>query len=273
MINFIKFPQLIFLFLLIVSCDRPEVHPPETNDILPLAIGNSWTYSDTVIITTSIPSVDTLFSEITYTVDKQLFGSCRSEGDVHEFYGWQIKSDKDEIRPFQVVPFEGVIYSSPMLVNGRYVGTGCSNLPTGEATYEIDTVTPFCLNRGFFASDENFVRSGIYPGLAYPANSGTTFYSLPVFHDFQCLPPLGDGTRPNSAIFDIVPMTFSDSMISVQTPAGVFACLNYGSQLWALNVGMVKSFTSGSGEFTNYLNGQNYTYNIQRTRTLKQFHN
>lgn len=52
--------MLLGLMGLFASCQKVEELPLANNALLPLAVGNTWTYTDTMIATTSLSTIDTI---------------------------------------------------------------------------------------------------------------------------------------------------------------------------------------------------------------------
>ena len=261
--------KLFFLGLLLLvmmwSCKKVEVRDLESNAILPLATGNSWTYSDTLILETTLPSIDTLVSSMTYSVLGQLYMDYLTEEDgkrkMNRLMGWHIKNDN---------PY-GVTTSIFPMGNRLFTPT------YGSFNYNVSYQRcGFSIRGGFVDGEPEHVlgqHMNLQACLVYPPVPNQDLICYPAFRDYPICPSNVTPSFGGTVVFDIFfrAMHPTDSLELITTDAGTFTCTNYGAEWWSPGVGMVKAIESGTTAFYDSDPNQQ-TGTLRWSRTLKSYH-
>jgi hypothetical protein len=253
--------MLLGLIGLFASCQKVEELPLANNALLPLAVGNTWTYTDTMIATTSLSTIDTIVSEVTFSVVKETYiDTYNNSGkrNFRRFRGWELSSGLSGLPNRGIFPVEDTLWVDGWAPNFLF---GFGNCPSVKGAMEVG---PDWLN-----SSGTVVSPGLASGLA----DGAEMPVHPIFHDLpRCIFQLGYvGSTPLVYTIVFEPLTYDTDPVSLSTPAGAFNCRNFGSQLWADGVGLVQFQYAGATAFLDE-NGASVTGTLNWKRSLTSYH-
>jgi hypothetical protein len=245
---------------LFAACQKVEELPLESNALLPLAVGNTWTYTDTMITTTSLSTIDTVVSEVTFSVLKETYIDTYNNSGKRKFRrlrGWELSSGIAGLPTFGIFPNQDTLWVDGWAPNFLY---GFGNCPSVKGAMEL---APNWLN-----SSGTVVSPGLASGLA----DGAEMPVHPIFHDLpRCIYQLGYvGSMPLVYTIVFEPLTYDADPANLTTEAGTFNCRNFGSQLWADGVGLVQFQYSGATAFLDE-NGAAVTGTLTWKRSLKSY--
>lgn len=253
--------------MVIFGCQKVEEIPLAQNEILPLALGNSWTYVDTVILTTTEPAVDTLISEITFRVTESVYADRHNVYDgsteFERIHGWDVTYGEGQHERFGLFTIGNTIYTT----GDRAYGFYSTNI-TGDNLYRCPIIGTQLIE---VAAYEYYDSHIFAPVIQYPLEVGTKLNMLPVFQTpINCLPPLSNEGFPNLMLSRIFPLVNSGSPVLINTVAGAFDCIDYGGQYWAKGIGMVASSNLSTSEY-NLTDGSFVEATVDWRRSLVSY--
>lgn len=255
-------PIVMMLLTFTVACHKVEVIELGSNPILPLKEGNRWTYVDTIIANSTLPSIDTIIAEQSFEVTGKTYIDIRQrtngKDESKRIHGWEISSTETARYPTAVFVIGDTLFTS---VNGNYLLDSFPYCKGISSNYPP-------LNRLI-----NSRTAAIAPMIVYPEQNNSTYGMNPSFHRpsscdsryqiIACEPDF------NFRI-DLPTLNFQTGKIAVTTETGTFDCLNYGSQLWIEDVGMIRSVYTDSTTFVS-TDGNTQNATIEWRRTLKSY--
>ena len=247
-----KHPSILATLVVMVvtafGCQKAEDFPLAQNEILPLAIGNSWTYSDSLIVETTIPSLDTVVTQVTFRVEREIYvDHIIEEGgkeSLERLHGWEIASNNDEFRNFGVFVRGEKIYA-----NSEY-----TYRQNGEPRF----LSSYYACNGIYAQlaeEPEFLNTNtaaLAPVIQYPLEAGSSLQTYPIFHSYgTCLESLlsANPNIPRLLVASFGPLSNTGTSATVSTLAGTFDCVDYGSQYWSKGIGMIASSNQTTGEY------------------------
>lgn len=256
------------MILTAFGCQKVEEIPLAQNEILPLAVGNTWVYSD-IIITSTPSSIDTVSTQVTFKVIEKIYLDrvVKENGKerLERIHGWKVNSDNDDQRNFGLFVIGDKIYGSSEYT---YFRNGEPDfLPTFNACHGILATlseTPE------FISTNTVV---IAPVIQYPIDAGKPLQTFPAFHNFgSCLYPVEytpEGPPVNFPVY-FEPLIATSTPVVISTLAGTFNCIDYGSQYWSNGIGMIESHNITNGNYRN-ADGNVVDCTIDWKRTLVSY--
>lgn len=232
MLRQLRISLILCTILVAYGCKKMEIVPEESNPILPLALGNTWTYADSFFISTTIPTLDTLASEITYTVANQVYVPFYHDNEFVRHYGWEITNSLPDAEPCFVVPMGDSLIITYDVIRWSGIRGGCLvhlNYSFEEIPYRDAATGRLGMGR--------FVKS-----MTYPVEAGMAQHIVPCFIERPlCISESGLLPYDINLTFhhEFPPLVLSDSLATVITPAGTFSCLDFSFQRWSEGVGMI----------------------------------
>jgi hypothetical protein len=252
----------VLLIASIMGCQKIKDLAPSSNSIMPLALENRWTYVDTIIISSTMPSLDTIISEASFKVEKEAYVDRKIEIDgkskYQRLHGFELSRSENELEPFALFVIGDTVYTTfPTLL------TPISGEPCPGINSDFRELPQLLLtNTGYIAQL-----------IAFPADVNKEFPSFPIFH------------RPNACAIKHTPIPTSPNLnfemtipnlqaqiakVTVRTEAGTFDCINYGHQFWMEGIGMIRSIYADTTQFIDS-NGFQQTGNVEWRRSLKSY--
>ncbi|HEX2899207.1 MAG TPA: hypothetical protein VHS96_05735 [Bacteroidia bacterium] len=252
--------MLLAFVAVVAGCEKVEKLPLADNALLPLAAGNSWTYTDSMIVTTSLPTIDTIVSEVTFEVLKETYVDTYSNSRDRNFRrirGWELASDLPGLPKTGIFPLDDTLWVDGWANNFMFGFDDCPSVKGNLA------VGPDWVNTG---------NGTISPGIASNLADGGEIAVHPMFHAVpRCIFQLGY-VDSSPLVYAIVfqPLTYDDDPVALTTPAGTFNCRDFGAQLWADGIGMVQFEYDGVTAFITE-SGAAVTGTLNWKRTLKRY--
>ncbi|MCB9232180.1 MAG: hypothetical protein H6581_10980 [Bacteroidia bacterium] len=188
------------LLLGLLSCKKAERIPNTDNRIFPLAIGNSWTYTDTLVyFQDSIPK-ETTVTSFTWEVTREGYLD-EPFGDRRRMEAWKVAYTKDScgFAAFVRSDETGIVF---MGFEGE---SGAIQL------FEGDYVIKYPMSVG-----EIFVPEGMMW--------------------FDCYNTANSEIGPSSPDT----LTLNSTTTQLTCPAGTFTVHDFGNQFWAPDVGLIR---------------------------------
>lgn len=250
------------LALALVGCKKVDELPLHSNEIWPLAVGNTWTYVDSMILQTTAPTLDTVVSEMTFTVTSTTYADHLTKVDgkyiVQRIQGWEITNSDPQLEKWAVFLVGDSIY---LQANYRFF----FNMALWDCT---------TLQGGYDEGPITYRTQYDYPKLAlvYPNIPNQRIVSFPALRQISNCIPVNFPTN-DRVVFKMFfePLTVMDPPMTVTTEAGTFPCVNYGVEWWSPGVGMIRNRQTGTTAFYDQ-NHQLQTGSMVWTRNLRSYH-
>lgn len=247
----------------VASCEKAVELPQGSNPILPLAVDNSWTYTDTVIATTSLPSIDTIVSEITFRITRTTFvdilENVGGKRNLKRIPGFFLENDMPGAYSTGFFPIGDTIWTDSWVSFPPNVPSDCPGI-----RMVLDTMPQLKWTH----------TTSLMPAITFPATVGSSIPVAPVFHartrcetdEFGYV-----GQNPLSYQLNFHPLQYEAGQVTVTTPAGTFACMDFGSELWMEGIGLIQSEQDGATAFVSD-GGTLVTGSVHWKRSLKAYH-
>lgn len=245
-----------------MGCKRVEDVAPQTHSLLPLAVGNEWVFVDSFITSTSLPSNDTIVTEVTYRVTRRKLTpeTYRGNADrkVQRFEAWDVGISSLPSKVFTYIVDSSRVYGS-------------------QPYYQMLTTTNDQCNQvrlalGSSVPTINIESDQVFAGLVEPSGDTSAISLYPIFQDVpECIQDLGPtnlkGVQYN---LPIQPLHVDATIVPVSSPAGVFGCQAIGNAYWAPGVGLVRVVNRAEAAFFD-ADFQAQTGHLTWSRTLKNY--
>jgi hypothetical protein len=251
---------MVTLCFVLGACKRVDVIPESQITMLPLALGNEWVYVDSFIVTTSLPSTDTLVTAVRYEVTRQQeVDHYVKEGRTMErLHGWEVSNSYFPSSPLTMVGRADTLYTSYYYTFFYNADQGCNDITVNLLTNAALLYT---------------YEGSLAPVTAGTVNEGDSLHFFPAFADLpDCIEGLGPDSvgAVNYQVFHR-PSAYSSVLESVTTPAGTFTCVRFGTQLWAEGIGMIQMEQVGEAAYYD-ANYQLQTAQLRWKRSLNSYH-
>lgn len=221
------FILVIFAALALSACKKPEQVPNVSNRIFPMAVGNTWTYVDSLVyLVDSVPQETTITSH-TWEVMREGYLD-EPYGDRRRVKTYKVSYQKDSCEFFVFAHSQ----ESGIVMLGIQAESGTIQLFEGE-----------------------FV-------MKYPMTTGEILVPDPMMW-FDCFEGI------NSEVVPLKPDTLVHPGSNSQfiSPAGTFTVFDYGNQIWAEDVGLIRLYYRQDVNDANTL----LLHTHIRTRTLESY--
>lgn len=245
-----------------MGCKRVEDVAPQTHSLLPLAIGNEWVFVDSFITSTSLPSSDTLVTEVTYRVTrrKRTTETYRGSGDrkMERFEAWDVEISNLPSKVFTYIVDSSRVYGS----QPYYQLLSIPNDQCNQVRMGLGTSVPII----------NTESDQLFAGLVEPSNDTSALSMYPIFQDVpECIENLGP-TNLKGIQYKLPaqPLHVDATIVPVTSPAGTFGCQAIGNAFWAPGVGLVRVVNRGEAAFFD-ANVRAQTGQLTWSRTLKSY--
>lgn len=258
---------VIAVAVIAVSCKKVELEPAVQSPMLPLAVGNTWTYVDSLIVTSDLPSSDTLVKTIHYEVTRHKFedymprqtATGKDPRKIVRIECWEMVNTDITYAPATLFVHDGTVYASPFYpFYAEDQSLSCNHVSIGLlAEPEL-----------FYTKYGNY-----YASMKVPNGDDPFLQVAPMFHDLPgCITGLGPVgyQRANFAI-PIEPLPVNGLITSVTTPAGTFSCIDFGTVKWATGVGMISSYHEAEAAFKDHTQHLKIA-TLHWKRTLTNYH-
>jgi hypothetical protein len=246
------------------GCKRVELDPLTQHPLLPLAVGNTWTYVYSFTVQTSEPRSFLHTADITYTVTEEVYADIYdwsgNRGRMRRVPGYRLLCSGDRVGEIGLFVMGDTLYAATF------------------SFYMTHAYFAQCAQvQGHLVSNPAILgaQDGVlWPIMVHPSSPNQQFAAYPGFREFDgCVGatiPTFDG---QDVVFDLFfeDIAVTDPALVVTTEAGTFDCVNWGSEQWAEGVGMVRAEHDGTTAFFDSTYTQQ-TGTLRWTRTLKSYH-
>ena len=260
--------HLMIASIFVFGCQKAEELALQQNEILPLTYGNSWTYVDSIFVSTSVPSTDTLVSDITFRVDQELYvDRVVEEGGksrLERIYGWQIAFGEGTRDYFGLFVIDKMVFTTSfndLIFQSNISGQSITFCPRMQIEIrEYPDYIP--------------IETGsLTPVVQFPLELGGSLAATPAFQQTNgCLPDLDSGSDalPKYLMSKFEPLVNLGS-VAVTTLAGTFDCINFGEQRWSKGIGMIETRSITTTTYT-IVDGSEIDRTVDWRRSLKAYH-